>query len=447
MPLEAPLASPARWMPLRYHAEQARLWQSAARFVYVVAGRRSGKSELAKRKLIRALSVPKPWPDPRYFYAAPTRQQAKDLAWEDLLALLPSGYVVNPERDISHSDLTIRTGFGSRLKVVGLDEPQRVEGLGYDGGVVDECSDVKPRALKTSLLPTLADRDGWLWQIGVPKRFGVGASRFREEWEKARAGQRPDSAAFWWPSADILTSDQLAFFRETMDAPDFEEQFNARWQSPTGRIFHAFARETNIRACSWRPDEPVIVGCDFNINPMAWVLGHVTESPAGRTMEWFDELWMRDCNTVKALDSLWARYGQSSRAPFLFFGDASGRGRHTSASTSDYQHIALDARFKSLGSTISFPDANPPIADRFAACNAMFCNAAGHHAMFVDDRCEHLIADLEFRSYKPGGREPDDSDKDISHSSDALGYSVFSLFPVGHDRQKGSVGVYVSRRK
>jgi hypothetical protein len=45
----------ARWTPLTYHAEQNRLKnKSKARFRVVPAGRRSGKTELAKRFLVEA---------------------------------------------------------------------------------------------------------------------------------------------------------------------------------------------------------------------------------------------------------------------------------------------------------------------------------------------------------------------------------------------------------
>src|SRR6202034_655634 len=86
-----------RWQPLNFHKEQCRLQESDARFKIVPAGRRSGKTEIAKRHL--ALSVlsaknnPKPWPDPRFFAAAPTRDQAKRVFWNDLKALVPGNWL------------------------------------------------------------------------------------------------------------------------------------------------------------------------------------------------------------------------------------------------------------------------------------------------------------------------------------------------------------------
>lgn len=66
-----------------------RLWNENKRFAVVPAGRRSGKTELAKRKLVIGLNEKKNWTDPKYFAAAPTREQAKRIFWKDLKELTP----------------------------------------------------------------------------------------------------------------------------------------------------------------------------------------------------------------------------------------------------------------------------------------------------------------------------------------------------------------------
>ena len=133
-----------RWTELRGHQQQWSLTHHPARFKVVPAGRRSGKTELAKRHLVESLPIPKPWDDPRYFFGAPTRDQAKRIAWDDLIALTPKSWLLPGGRGISHSDLCIRTIFGSSLWVLGMDVPARMEGVGWDGGVGDELSDWKP---------------------------------------------------------------------------------------------------------------------------------------------------------------------------------------------------------------------------------------------------------------------------------------------------------------
>ena len=172
-----------RWYDLRYHADHAQIMASDARFILMRAGRRSGKTEIGKRKLVMQLPIKKPWHDPKYFFAAPTRQQAKEIAWEDLKALVPKNWLRGRP---SETELKINTVFGSSLQVVGLDQPQRIEGKGYDAGYIDEMSDTKPQALSVSIFPAMADRHGSLMMGGVPKRAGVGAVFFNRLFDMAR---------------------------------------------------------------------------------------------------------------------------------------------------------------------------------------------------------------------------------------------------------------------
>src|SRR6185437_5009926 len=131
------------WFPLRYHPAQTRVWRTKARFVALACGRGSGKTELSRRRLVRFLPVKKPWPDPIYFLAYPTRAQAKLVAWERIKALIPKEWIASPD-DIRESDLTIKTRFGSKLFLVGMNEPARIEGVQWDGGVIDESCDQWP---------------------------------------------------------------------------------------------------------------------------------------------------------------------------------------------------------------------------------------------------------------------------------------------------------------
>jgi hypothetical protein len=419
-----------RWTTLRHHPVQYRLWRSTSRFVGVAAGRRSGKTEIAKRRLVLALSQQKPWHNPRYFYGAPTRDQARRIAWQDFLELIPDDWIAGGKLspNVSHTTLTIRTIYGSELHVVSLDRPQRLEGDPWDGGVLDESSDLRPGTFDRSIRPALSDRGGWAWRIGVPKRQGVGAFEYRRFCEQCLAGEYPNGECFSWPSADILPPEEVSHARETLDAKDFREQYEASWETAGGQIFHAFSREYNVRPCAYQPQQAIVVGSDFNVDPMAWVLGH----RFANRLEWFDEVFLRNSNTLETLNVVWQRY-QDHRGGWEFYGDASASQRNTAAAASDYVQIANDERFKRAGRTMHYLRDNPPIEDRFSACNALLRNAAGQRRMFVDPHCKNLLADIEQRCYRPGTRQPADllfRGRQMGHITDAMGYAVYYLFPI-----------------
>lgn len=427
------------WSPLKFHEKQHRAFTATEKRVFLVAGRGSGKTEIFKRRLVLSLPSPKPWPDPRYFYAADTTPHAKDIAWDSLISLIPAWWIKGqPVR----SRGLIETIFGSSLTVFGVHDGGRrslpVEGKQWDGGGVDERSDCAPGVVETAILPALTHRDGWLWELGVPKRHGVGANEFRRQHEEASRGEIPGAIGLTWPSSDILPPERLAAAKRSMDPKTYREQFEASWETAGGGVFYAFS-EANIRPCPYRDNEPIVVGCDFNVDPMAWVIGHRIAD----RFEWFDELWMRDANTPGALDLLWGRYSHHAGG-FEFYGDASGKNRHSSANFSDYALIHQDRRFERSpgGRRVFFPDSNPGVEDRFAACNSLFLNAVGERRMFVDRRCQRLIDDLKSRvRAAPGVKLP----ADMGHITDAMGYPVHYLSPVGVTVIANAPRVIISR--
>lgn len=142
----------ARWYELIPHPVQLKLLsavENGIRFPIVPAGRRSGKTERAKRFISRQALW---YPNERYFAAAPTYAQAKKIWWNDLKALTFSAvHIKRP----SESDLIIFMPNGTEIHVIGLDQPQRIEGVEWTGGVIDEIADVKSESLEANIMPAL----------------------------------------------------------------------------------------------------------------------------------------------------------------------------------------------------------------------------------------------------------------------------------------------------
>ncbi len=409
------------WTPLKPHEQQSRIWRTKARFLAVCAGRGSGKSEIARRKVVRMLPIRKPWPDPLYFYALPTLGQGKRVAWDKFKLLIPQSWI---ER-MNESTMEIVTVYGSTLRVLGLDVPERAEGVQYDGGVIDESSDQKPGIFDLTFRPALTHRRGWCMRIGVAKRRGLGAREFRKVFEQWGTLHDGVHESYTWPSTDILSAEEVDEARRTMDEKDFNEQILSSWESDAGLVYYTFHETESIKgARGYDPALPIIVGSDFNVDPMAWVL---MQQHGDNTIHVFDEIWERNTNTQRTLDKLHHDYGHHN-AGWYFFGDASSRARKTSASMSDYVQIRNDTRFKDA--VVKYPKANPRVDDRIASVNAMFRNANKQRSLFIHARCSHLIRDLGYLSYDPGSRDINERDPDAKHITDALGYPIHMLRPV-----------------
>jgi len=428
---------PSEWKKLDYHPKQYEAYHGGKRFVNLFCGRRSGKTEVARRKIINALMIRRPWKKPLYFYALPTFAQAKKVAWGPLLDLIPKEWIDPKNGGFANiMDMHIRTMFGSELYVVGMDQPQRIEGLGYDGCVIDEACDHKPGSFALTVRPALADRTGWCWRIGVPKRNGIGSRECKEWFDMGLSGEFPNIKSYSWPSADILTAEEIEDARKTTDPKDFNEQYNASWEQAGGVIFYTFDRKRHVNEgiCQYRPHLPLYIGMDFNIDPMSWVIGQVIPDhpscPHDKVLVILDELFIRNTSTPEALNTLYKKWGHHKERIY-FCGDAASHQRRTSASSAvvtDYVHIVNFRSENWQDKKVIIPKKNPGLADRFAVCNAVMLNADGDVRFYVHPQCKRLINDLDYRSYKENTSEPNDT-KDQGHVSDAMGYLMYNQFP------------------
>jgi len=409
------------WKKLRYHPVQSALWNYTGRFASIVAGRRSGKTEICRRKLVLQLPIIKPWPNPIYYYILPTYNQAKKAAWYPILDLIPKEWI--PRGGINRTELSVTTVFGSKLYISGADKPERMEGTPCDFAMVDESSDQRPGLYQRTIIPMLAERSGKCYRLGVPKRYGIGRLEFRDFFNRGTSGIDGISS-FWWKSSDILPKEEIDIARYQMDEQDFLEQFEAQWQDIGSSVYYSFTPQNIRDDVYYDPSREIVVGCDFNVDPMCWTLSHWIDGK----LYTFDEVFLRDANTPKTLDYLIGKY-HGHIAGWRFFGDATSKSRKTSSSTSDYLIIKNDMRFGSK--KVYFPHRNPSPRDRYASVNAGFKNAKGDIRSFISINCKHLINDLNSVSYQEGTTEVENyRGTDIGHTSDGFGYKVFALMPV-----------------
>lgn len=412
------------WSNLRYHPAQSRAYYAPEKFVGLLCGRGSGKSELAKRRIVRALPERKPWPNPIYAYCLPTYRQAKKVGWASLLALIPPKWLAKDGAKVS--ELKFETIFGSTLYVVGMDKPERIEGVQWDGVVWDEACDHKAGAFDKSLVPALSHHCQFCWRIGVPKRTGPSAPEFIAWMMSAIAGKMHNTIGLTWASGDILTPEQLEYAKKHLSKEDFDEQYNALIVNASGGVYVEFSKTLNVsNAAQYCRDLPIYVGCDFNVDPMSWVLAHYL--PAQDMVLIFDELRIRNTTTQRTLNELYSKY-ITHRNGWVFTGDAASRQRSTTADLTDYMLINNDERFGDKG--ISFPNSNPGLRTRFSTVNAALCNAQNKRRVLINPGCTYLIDDLTQQAYKPGTFEVDKSNANIGHMSDAFGYLICLTLPI-----------------
>lgn len=422
---------------MRYHPEQYRLWTSGVRFRTVPAGRRSGKTELAKRKIVMAaMSRRQRYADARYFVAAPTRDQAKRIFWEDLKRLVPAKHMA---RKPSETDMTIYLSHGPVITVLGMDVPERIEGVGWDGGIVDEFGNIKESAWSQNIRPALSDRKGWAWLIGVPE----GRNHYYNADKAAQADTTGEWDSFHWKSADILPPEEIAAAKRDLDELTYLQEYEGSFLYFEGRAYYPFEDRIHARfALPYVPTWPLVFCFDFNVSPGVAVVCQELPRPDEAGLPIVGD-YMTACvgevfipqnsNTPMVCRRLIQDWG-NHEGDVWCYGDATGGAKGSAKVLGSDWELIRQILGKHFGDRLRFSVAreNPRERDRINAVNSRLKAMDGTVRLMVDPgKCPELVKDFEGVVLVKGGSGEIDKKKDVTrtHLTDALGYYVAKEFP------------------
>lgn len=432
---------PIRFIP---HPVQVRYFWHKARFCTLPAGRRSGKTALAKRRLFRkALADPKVMHDPRFFFGAPTRDHAKRIYWNDVKLLARPYMIGTPSEGELVVRIRDRNGYKVDIHVVGLDRPERVEGVGWDGCVVDEFGDVRERAWPENIRPALSDRAGWADLIGVP----AGRNHYFELDQKARAlyaelGKASEWRAYHWTAEDVMPlygrAAELEQAKRDLDPLTYDQEFKASFVTFTGRAYYGFdSRLHAAHRLPYNPRAPLAFCFDFNVAPGVATVIQETELPGTGVIGTaiIGEVHIpQNSNTPAVCDKLIADWG-GHEGPIYAYGDYTGGARGSAKTEGSDWDIILRKMWGHFGSERFFLriKPNPRERDRLNAVNSRILSTENVMRLMVDPHtAPNTVKDFEGVRLLEGGSGEIDKKHDtkLSHLSDSVGYYVEHQFPV-----------------
>jgi hypothetical protein len=427
-----------RWYPLIPHPVQLALVNELKRFKVVPAGRRSGKTERAKRFIVREAMVNA---GRRYFVAAPTRDQVKQIYWADLKRL---SFQSIWDRRPSESELTIFFPNETTIHLIGLDKPERFEGIIWDGGIVDEIADVKPDAWQTSISPALDtvnperpnDR-AWCWLIGVPD----GLNHFYDLAEYARAADDPDWAFYTWPSSDILPKDVVEAAKRRMSPKQFRQEYEASFETASGRVYEDYGR-LNETSDLLQPHEQIMWTHDFNFTPLSSAIC----ARRNNDLYILDEIVLESAVARQSAMEFVERYKGHENKKIIVYGDPAGRAGEKHGHNSDYIEIEKVLRAEGWDVKRKVKPAAPAIRDRQNAVRAKIQNAAGDVSLFVNPgQAPMAHKGLSNVQIKKGSTFLEE-DSEIQHITTAIGYCVDYEWPtVERKTHKAKPGPTIGR--
>jgi phage terminase large subunit len=204
------------------------------RFACMVCHRRAGKTVATVNEAVtRALYNRRK--RPRYAYIAPLRSQAKKVAWEYVKESVQGIEAKKPSESELVATIQLPKGQKATLELFGADGPnaEAMRGNYFDGAIVDEYGDMAPSVLGKIIMPTLADRQGWLVLIGTFKGKNHFYRKYRESLGlDLGADIDPEEVRREWFNmllkaslSGILPASELAIQRRELEEDEYLQEY------------------------------------------------------------------------------------------------------------------------------------------------------------------------------------------------------------------------------
>jgi hypothetical protein len=416
---------------------QGLIFKDRRRFRVVLAGRRGGKTVLGCMELLRGATEKVG----DYFYVAPTYRMSKDIAWRTLQEIVPQKWV----KKKNESELSLTLLNGSRIELKGAENFDALRGRALNGAVLDECAFLPEDAWRSVIRPALSDRSGWALFTTTPSPEGVSGWFYElvlllTNAELADPGlQRLDPEV--WSLYEYtslqggnIPPEEIEEARRTLAPEVFQREYEAKIISNAGLVASCFSMENIDSTIEDDEDLPLLVGIDFNVDPLTAICANLVKNGKDKYLHVFDEILIKNGTTWDLAEELHDRFGIDRRT--WAYPDPTGRRRQTSGSgASDHQILRRE------GIRVIAPQGYWNVADKIRAVNAALRTADGEIHTKIHPRCRELIKSFRTLGYAEGTRVPNKK-LGVDHAYDAFGYLVLSAFNLA----KGESGVQTNVR-
>ncbi len=414
-----------RWYKLKDHPVQLALIKAidnGVRFPVVPAGRRSGKTERFKRFLAKQAFKNE---GEKYFIAAPTYSQVKKIYWQDMKSLTLS---CTHEKRPSETDLIITLPNTTEIHLIGLDKPERIEGIAWTGGGIDEIADIKANAWAENILPALntvhpdrPDYRAWCWLLGVPD----GLNHYYEMAEYAKTSGDPDWALYHWKSSEILPIDVIESARRVMSEKQFKQEFEASFETASGRIYEDYCSD-NYTNETIQDHERLCWYHDFNFTPLSSGIGVIR----GNDIFLLDEIILISAVAKQSALEFVDKFKNHKNKHVLIYGDPAGKAGEKHGHASDYTDIEQVLRDNGWSYTRKVKPSTRSIKDGQNAVRAKIRNANGENFVFVNTKnAPYTHKSLATGQLKDGSTFLE-ADSDFQHIGTAIRYFIDFEYPL-----------------
>lgn len=362
---------------------------------------------------------------------------AKDIAWDTLKSLIPLEYLAAKPNE---STLTIRLTNGSRIALKGAEKPDRLRGRTLWFVVLDEFAQFKEGAWTEAIRPSLSTVRGGALFISTPMGFNWAYDLYNGA--LAKRGKGWHAWLFTTAEGGLVSQEELDDAKAIQSPRVYRQEYLASFEALAGRVYDNFSRKAHVPSTDIDAklvDDSgvgdILIGMDFNVNPMTAVLAQKRTDIGGKTTcDIFDVIEMMSSNTEEMAAELRARYPRTVPDPhikgkmkpgrrMIICPDPHGDQRRSNAARGETDLTILERH----GFIIDVPEHDLLVKDRINNTQANLRDAGGETHIRVHPRCAKLIKGWEGLTYKKDTNQPD-KDSKLDHVCDAADYMLWQRF-------------------
>lgn len=457
------------------HEKQYEVYTSLEKFKVLMWGRRSGKSHLVCHLTLKYIALG----NKTCWIVAPTANDADEIysdTLREIIKLYGWGepgklqFNKNCQYEIKDRGLLYQFRNGSKLYLKSSDRQDRLKGRDIDFIALDEFINFEKKEKWSSIYLPLLNPAGKMIIISTP------AEHYDEFYRIYELGQTGNKNWKSWKATSLVNDkfqgvdengkiitlkEKIAVDSQFMPREQYLREYFCEFGKTTNKCAHDFDRDLHsFKLPIIFPDKPLLISCDFNTNPMCWVL--IQKIDSDTLINLFPEITTykvieNDKEVIKErkLQKEVLCYIKSFKIPHtstekvipvvkdyiqshlfydgtkIWYGDATGKNR--TGVTDDTHWSLIRNSFKE--DIYKYKKANPYHPSRISATNAKVLNANGEIGILMDiERCKDLIKDFET------ARKTDDGwiDKKYydPHLYDAATYIIETDYPIIIERKQ-----------
>lgn len=312
------------------------------------------------------------------------------------------GYIENQDYFYNKVDKIIRFKNNSEILFSQLDDAEKFKSLNLHWAEIEEASQIDDSSFKQLLGRLRNTYRNESWHDFRYRLFGHTNPQASKDWIWHRFVQekKPNYRLIIAPTTDntFLPEHFVKSLKENYDEDYYRINVLGEFGDySSGLVVKGFS-DKNLMHFKYNPNLPLHITCDFNVDPMCWLLAYKDEE----NVYYFDELAIENTTTQQCIDEFIRRYPNHC-ADIIINGDASGDNRTTQSEFTNYAIIRNALKKHGYNPKFRLRPYNPPILSRIQAFNARVKNSVGEVHLFVDERrCKQLLYNIYNLSFKEG---------------------------------------------